>query len=137
MQGRYVLVTGSGNNTTGLDLLLGQAPHKFHLDERCTIVSEGLWGDIWYESGEARWEAVMTEAESADSDCGSPGKLRKVNEPRVWRECMLYMARTLIVGEYFCCDLASRNVIGDALSSRRKYKEKNKSFMNVRAGGGG
>jgi len=49
-------------------------------------------GDIWYEPGEAGREALMTEAKSADGDYGSPGELRKVNEPRVRRECRLYMA---------------------------------------------
>ena len=49
-------------------------------------------GDTEYEPGEAGREALMTEAKSADGDYGSPGELRKVNEPRVRRECRLYMA---------------------------------------------
>jgi len=72
-------------------------------------------GEIWYEPVEADREAVMTAAESADGDYGSPGELRKINEPRVERECRLYMRCTLIFGKYFYCDVASRNVIGRCL----------------------
>ena len=72
-------------------------------------------GDIWYKPGEAGREAVMTEVESLDDYYGSPGELRKINEPRVERECRLYMRCTLIFGKYFYCDVASRNVIGRCL----------------------
>jgi len=46
-------------------------------------VQETVGGAIWYEPGEAGREAVMAEAESADGDYGTPGELRKVNEPRL------------------------------------------------------
>ena len=76
-------------------------------------------GDIWYEPGEAGRVAVMTDAESADGDYGLPGELSKVTEPKgLEGGAGCTYGCTLIVGKYFCWDVASRNVIGDALSAR-------------------